>query len=481
MPEKLSPLINALLTSQKAGDIFTSNGFSIVDFLGGHILLSDGLRALNIKAVDFWDRTLADKIFAEDRQNFQALYEKLRMGKADRGRIELRAPDANGSLRWLALTFQVVTRDELGAVKLIAIHDHDITDLIAAQQEIRERLVEIESLKDLLFSINKSLDLNETINRIIEHLHRIIPFDRASVQTLDGGFLTVIGSFGYAEALLQDLRFPATGIDNPSARAIASRRPIICNDVEHDFEGFVKVESGIDVKSWLGIPLVYEGKVIGLFALDSGAPNFYTDQHVRIASNVAEHIAMAVEHARQHTLVKEEARTDKLTGVANRYGLETRGQELFARASKDDQPLGVLMLDIDHFKEVNDRFGHSYGDQVLIAIAGGVAESLRNNDYLVRYGGEEFVILLPGTMTREALVVAERLREMVARIKIDEEHTCPTISVGVFSGVPGTGDMLHEFIRRADLALYDAKQAGRNRCRVWNPQPEYFDHIGAAT
>lgn len=481
MPEKLSPLVDALLISHKAGEIFTSNGFSIIDFSGGEALLSDGLNALNIKAVDFWDRTLADKVFPEDRQSFQALYERLRMGKADRASIELRAPDANGALRWLALAFHVVTRDEWGAVKLLTIHDHDSTDLIAAQQEIRERLVEIESLKDLLFSINKSLDLNETINRIIEHLHRIIPFDRASVQTLESGFLTVIGSFGYAETLLQDLRFPATGIDNPSARAIASRRPIICNDVEHDFEGFVKVESGIDVKSWLGIPLVYEGKVIGLFALDSGAPNFYTDQHVRIASNVAEHIAMAIEHARQHTLVKEEARTDKLTGVANRYGLETRGQELFARASKDDQPLGILMLDIDHFKEVNDRFGHAYGDQVLIALASGVAESLRNNDYLVRYGGEEFVILLPGTMTREALVVAERLRDMVMRIKVDDERTCPTISVGVFSGVPGAGDLLHEFIRRADLALYDAKQAGRNRCRVWNPQPEYFDHIGAST
>ncbi|MCE1196919.1 sensor domain-containing diguanylate cyclase [bacterium] len=475
MPEKLSPLIDALLTSQKSGEIFASNGFSIIDFADGEILLSEGLEKLRVRAVDFWDHTLADKVFPEDRQSFLALYEKLRAGKADRAQLQLRALDENGTPHWLMLTFQVVTRDERGAVTLLAIHDHDSTDLIAAQQEIRERLVEIESLKDLLFSINKSLDLNETINRIIEHLHRIIPFDRASVQTLEGGFLTVIGSFGYAEALMQDLRFPATGIDNPSARAIASRRPIICNDVEHDFEGFVKVESGIDVKSWLGIPLVYEGKVIGLFALDSGAPKFYTNQHVRIASNVAEHIAMAIEHARQHTLVKEEARTDKLTGVANRYGLETRGQELFARASKDDQHLGILMLDIDRFKDVNDRFGHAYGDQVLIALAGGVAESLRNNDYLVRYGGEEFVILLPGTMTREALVVAERLRGKVMRLKVDAEHACPTISVGVFSGVPGSGDMLHEFIRRADLALYDAKQAGRNRCRVWNPQPEYFD------
>ena len=211
--------------------------------------------------------------------------------------------------------------------------------------------MEIESLRSLLFAINKSLDFDDTIAKIIEHLHRIIPFDRASVQSLENGFLSVIGSFGYPEIILSNLRFPVRGIDNPSARAISSRRPIVCNDVEHDFEGFVQVQDSIEIKSWLGIPLIYEGRAIGLFALDSAKPDFYTNQHIRLASNVAEHIAIAVEHARQHTIVKEEARTDTLTNVANRYGLETDGQELFSRAERDEKPLGILMIDIDFSKK----------------------------------------------------------------------------------------------------------------------------------
>lgn len=469
------PFLNLIASNSKADEIFVQNGFSLIDFSEKNLMLSDSLKKIGVVKEDFFGEYPSKKIVPADRQNFEATIEKLIKGELDRTQGEFRLLAKNGDLRWFSFSFHAISRNENGTLKVLALHDNDITELISAQEEIRERLVEIESLKDLLTAINKSLDFNDTINRIIEHLHRIIPFDTASVMTLEGNYLSVIGSYGYSESLLRDLRFPIAGIDNPSARAIASRRPIICNDVEHDFKGFVQVESGIKVKSWLGIPLVYEGRAIGLFALDSGEPNFYTDQHVRIASNVAEHVAMAIEHARQHTMVKEEARTDKLTGVANRYGLETRGQDIFGVASKEDAPLGVLMIDIDHFKIVNDTFGHAYGDQVLRVLANSIQQGLRIRDYLVRFGGEEFVILLPGTPTREALVVAERLREMVSQIYIDGERSCPTVSVGVFSGVPGPQDTIHEFIRRADLALYEAKEAGRNRCRVWSPKPEYYD------
>ncbi len=467
--------MQALLANPNLDKMITGSGFTILDFVNRNMLLSDTWKQLGIVSDTMLDFFPREKIFSADLQGFESLIKKLKSGEIDVGKGEFRLIGMDGSINWFSLDFFVQARGERGEITMLAIHDTDISRLIAAQEEIRERLVEIESLKDLLTAINKSLDFNETLNKIIEHLHRIIPFDRATVQALQGNFLAVIGSYGYTEALTQDLRFPVTGIDNPSARAIASRRPIICNDVEHDFEGFVQVEGSIQVKSWLGIPLVYEGRAMGLLALDSAERGFYTNQHVRIASNVAEHIAMALEHAKQHTIIKEEARTDKLTGVANRYGLETMGQDLFGKAYKEDQPMGILMLDIDHFKIVNDTYGHSFGDQVLRSMATGISQCLRVNDYLVRYGGEEFVVLLPDTTTREALVVAERLRKKIPLIDVDGSHACPTVSIGVFSGVPGPQDILHEFIRRADLALYDAKEAGRNRCRVWNPKPEYFD------
>lgn len=360
MHEKPSPLSETIIDNPHADAILAGNGFSLVDYASRHIVQSRSFRELDLSDESFFDSSIESALHPADRPNLRKLFKSLQSG-ADGGEGEFRFLADDGSTMWLALSFHVITREENGALKHLVIHD----------------------------------------DNIIEHLHRIIPFDRASVQTLEGNILSVIGGYGYLETDFGNLRFSISGIDNPSARAIASRRPIICNDVEHDFEGFIQVEDGIVVKSWLGIPLVYEGRAIGLFALDSAQPGFYTEQHVRLASNVAEHIAMAIAHAWQHTMVKEEARTDKLTGIGNRYGLETREQEIFGKAAKDDEPLGALMIDIDHFKAVNDNFGHAYGDNVLRVIAAEIQQNLRIKDYPVRYGGEEFVILLPDTSTRE--------------------------------------------------------------------------------
>lgn len=465
-----------MLGNERVDSILTRNGFSLIDLGTGSVVVSDSWKnaGFDEKALSH-SIPLKDFVHPDDRKALECLFDRLGDGETDSGSGSFRFSASDGSVRWFDLSVEVLIRDPEGKPLHLLIHDTDTTRLIMVQEEVRERLLEIESLKDLLFSINKSLDFDETVRRIIEHLHKIIPFDLATVQVLESDGLHVVAGFGYSMNLVENLVFPVRGLDNPASRAMSSRRPIICNDVEKDFEGFVQPDKSIVVRSWLGIPLVYEGRAIGLFALDSATAGIYNNSHLRVASNIAEHLAIALEHARQHTMIKSEARTDTLTGAANRYGLETEGQEIFIRSVREDISLGVLMIDIDFFKNLNDTYGHGYGDQVLKLIAEGISQSLRSKDYLVRYGGEEFVVLLPGTSTREALVVAERLREKIPRIEVDPTHTCPSVSIGVFSGVPGVQDLLHDFIRRADLALYDAKSSGRNRCRVWSPKPEYFD------
>ncbi len=467
------PIVTAIFSDPGSRDLLVSNGFSLIDLGEKRSVFSERCSAAGLVYDNLAGLSDPAGMHPADLSSFKDTVSKLLSGEIEFAEQQYRFMRGEEPA-WLSISFKTMDRAEDGSARVIVLHDIDITQLQATREEIRERLMEIDSLKELLFSINASLDFDETIKRIIQHLHRVIPFDRATVQGLEGDTLSVLGSFGYTESVVKDLKFTLRGMDSPSARAVASRRPIICNDVEKDFSGFIQVENAPKVKSWLGIPLVYEGRTIGLFALDSFNPRFYEDRHARIASNVAEHIAIAVEHARQHSQVKEEARTDKLTGVANRYGLDTIGQEIFLKASRSDQPLGILMLDIDFFKKVNDAKGHPYGDLVLRAIAKGIQGSLRVKDYPVRFGGEEFLILLPETTTREALVVAERLRNRIPRLDVDGSSTCPTVSIGVFSGIPGPQDLLHDFIHRADLALYDAKQAGRDRCRVWGPRAEYY-------
>jgi diguanylate cyclase (GGDEF)-like protein len=467
-------IVTAIFSNEKSKLLLMENGFSLIDLKKSQAVLSERMSEIGITFSNFFSGNFKGFIHDEDADGFVSLFEKIKTGSQEQGNGQYRFIHRNGGILWLSIAIRVADRNADGAPSIIAIHDQDITNLHDAQEEIRERLLEIDSLRDLLFAINKSLDFDETLKRIIEHLHKVIPFDRATVQSYDGAVLTVIGNYRYTAVQTQGLKFYVKGKENPSARAVTTKRPIICNDVINDFDGFVQVDKDALVRSWLGIPLVYEGRAIGLLSLDSFTPGFYTDRHVRLASNVAEHISIAVEHARQHSMIKEEARTDSLTGIANRYGLETIGHEIFLRAMRTDSPIGVLMVDIDLFKDVNDKKGHSYGDKVLITLANGIQRSLRAKDYLVRYGGEEFLVLLPETTTREALVVAERLREKVPGLIVEGEETCPTISIGIFSGTPDSQDLLHEFIHRADIALYDAKSAGRNRCRVWSPKADYI-------
>ncbi|MBN2176941.1 MAG: sensor domain-containing diguanylate cyclase [Demequinaceae bacterium] len=157
--------------------------------------------------------------------------------------------------------------------------------------------------------------------------------------------------------------------------------------------------------------------------------------------------------------LKAQSRTDPLTGVGNRRALEERLEAEFARAQRNPGGFSIAMVDLDHFKEYNDRFGHIEGDNALISVASLLVSDLRAQDFLARYGGEEFVIVLPGTSLRGAMVMGERFRRTIQRASWSNKPL--TISVGVASTEDSKvtpGDLL----RRADEALYRSKSAGRN-------------------
>jgi diguanylate cyclase (GGDEF)-like protein len=157
--------------------------------------------------------------------------------------------------------------------------------------------------------------------------------------------------------------------------------------------------------------------------------------------------------------------TDGLTQVHNRrYLLETAEREL-RRTKRTGSPLSVLMIDVDRFKSINDELGHLAGDEVLIELARRLRSTLRGDDLLARWGGEEFCLLLPETGAQEALIIAERIRALVACQKFQTEHAsrAVTISVGVACAETGDDVALGDLLRRADECLYEAKRAGRNR------------------
>jgi diguanylate cyclase (GGDEF)-like protein len=165
-----------------------------------------------------------------------------------------------------------------------------------------------------------------------------------------------------------------------------------------------------------------------------------------------------------HQQLQAAARTDAKTGLLNAAAWQREADTELARAQRAGEPLALLLVDLDHFKRVNDTYGHLVGDQVLLGVAGTLCNQLRDYDIVGRFGGEEFVVLLPGTDTVEACRVAERLRSRVRRMAVPAEDGSVTVTISVGLSLLRThGDDLIELLAAADLALYRAKESGRDR------------------
>ncbi|WP_395006859.1 GGDEF domain-containing protein [Undibacterium sp.] len=158
------------------------------------------------------------------------------------------------------------------------------------------------------------------------------------------------------------------------------------------------------------------------------------------------------------------ATTDSLTGLWNRRSLENQANRQLSHSKRTGETLSIMMIDVDHFKRINDHYGHQAGDEVLRRLARLMQSIVRSNDYLARYGGEEFCILLPATTEAQALVLAERLRRLYAELIVPWQHHAlrGTISIGIADSDNGVAD-ISTLIAHADLALYDAKHQGRDQ------------------
>lgn len=219
------------------------------------------------------------------------------------------------------------------------------------------------------------------------------------------------------------------------------------------------------------VPVLTDDSVIALLRLKRSHAPFTADE-LRFLEAVVNQTALALERAKLIAFLENLSITDALTGIANRRHFEWRLSEEVERARRYKYPLSALMLDLDHFKQINDTYGHQVGDTVLQQVAQRLKHSLRRTDFLARYGGEEFVILAPQTPSERALVLAERIRQVIAKSPIpvaDNLQIHITVSVGV-AVFPDHAQNEIGLVRAADAALYKAKQLGRNRVCVFEPE-----------
>jgi diguanylate cyclase (GGDEF)-like protein len=317
----------------------------------------------------------------------------------------------------------------------------------------------IVTLLELTQRLSQDAPLEEHLSAVTETALRILPCDHASVRVVgESGIELLAGARSGVAAT-----HPAVPIRKGEGIAgwvLEHGRPAHVPDTRDDPRFIAAPAQGFSVLSMIAVPLLYGGRTIGIFSVSSPEPGAFTTEDELLARLLANCSVPAIERARLARL----AVTDDLTLAYNARYLETRLAQELERARRYGTPLSVAMLDLDHFKRVNDSYGHTRGDVALRAFADRVRENTRRVDILVRRGGEEFVLILPETPAAQALALTERVRRACSATPMElapKVFVLQTVSIGVatWNGVE-EGDTL---VDRADATMYEAKRQGRDR------------------
>lgn len=310
------------------------------------------------------------------------------------------------------------------------------------------------SIKDFTEIFTKELDLQKLSDKALEHMIEFTGSKAGMIVVDEGGELKVISSHLIKDAdEVAKLEIVQKCFDNNKQELF-------------QFDETVKIETGLldfYPKSMLIEPVSYKGEVLGVFLLASLKDlGTLTKEEMEVYNDG---LSLGMHNALIHDKLQKIAILDPLTNIYNRrFGTE-RLKEEFSKAVRFDIPLALMMFDIDHFKVVNDTYGHIVGDKVLANIAQLLKINLRIGDVLIRFGGEEFLAILPATKLEGLKVVSEKVRTMVEKSYIihNDQEIKVTISIGATSFPERDVNNVDELLKQADNNLYEAKDAGRNR------------------
>ncbi len=341
---------------------------------------------------------------------------------------------------------------------------------IESLKHLEQRVNSLVHLFEVARDFNECLNFTEMLSVIDQKIAQELSFAKGTLILLSNApkpnkQIEQCLAFGPVKKSPEDLLEPFA---NECLKALESSNQSLKVELENK-EGRDKFSSyGVQFPLWL-FPLFVEHQLIAIVAIEGGGANDFQKFEV-----LASQLALQVKKIRLYETVKENSIVDGLTNVFVRRHFLERFREELKRAFRYQFPLSVLMVDVDHFKSYNDKFGHLVGDKTLREVAQVIRENVRRVDVIGRYGGEEFVIVAPEIAKVQGQELAERIRSAVARkrLRIYDEETQITISIGISSFPEDLSDKSYsEFsedclsllIERADKALYTAKEEGRNR------------------
>lgn len=431
------------------------------------------------KITGFTPRELTEKggwlsmVYKDDVPIAKKFAEKITKGYFDT--VDFRIVTRHGDMRWLRIygkpeenEVQAGWRRVVGAGQDISERKQAEEALQLANQQLRNWVNELEQHSREISMLNEMSDLfrvcrtaEETYKVISEKGPLLFPTENGALFTLTtaGNHVEAVSSWGkheyglYAPEDCWALRRGRVHLVENTANELT------CRHLPEDFEG-----------SYICVPMMAQGEALGFFHLNYNRPNALPENRRRLAITVAEHISLALANVRLQETLRSQSIRDPLTGLYNRRYMEEALEREIAQANRGQSVLTLVMLDLDHFKRFNDMYGHDAGDLVLRELGQVLQNYICGTNIACRYGGEEFILILPELNQEQALEQAQVVEQAIKRLKVQYRQRILgslTVSMGIAT-YPTHGSTVEAVLLAADAALYQAKNEGRARIITWD-------------
>ena len=331
-------------------------------------------------------------------------------------------------------------------------------------EQIKRANREVFALYSLARDFSSEIDLDEILPLFTNKVRELVPFDTSAVYLLDDKreFAKAVFVSGKNMAAFAG-RLVKVG-EGPTGLALQERTPADGLEAGLDTE-FSHDEFNHEYTAMASIPLIADDKLIGAISLYSSEMSRYEDEHLRLLETVSRIAADAISKSLEHAVTENYALTDPMTGLPNARSLQIHFDKELKRASRREGSFQLLVLDLDGFKAVNDTHGHNAGDKMLKEIGAIIKSQLREYDFLSRYGGDEFVAIVPDTDNTDAMELARRIEEAVSNFTLlvgEEDVAKVGVSIGT-ACYPIHGETFDQIIVSADKAMYLTKSFHRKR------------------
>jgi diguanylate cyclase (GGDEF)-like protein len=330
----------------------------------------------------------------------------------------------------------------------------------------RGHIRRLETITDFSRRISSTLDTRQVMALLSAAFQNAVEADTYFVGLREGDELSLALCYDDGE-YFENQRVKLEG--SLSSWVLQNQRSLFLPDLRKEVElpgvRLVLVGKHKTSLSWLGVPMK-GANVDGIVSIGSYTPNAFDRGDLETLTTLAQHAAQALDNTHQHQLVELRSQLDSLTGLYNHGSFLRLLEEQMESAALETRPLGLIMLDVDHFKTYNDSYGHLVGDAVLKALGAAMRRHVKNSDAVGRWGGEEFVISLPNASALQAQQIALRIRDAMARLVVQDSSggpiPAPTLSQGI-AVFPHEAGGVVDLIHLADQRLYIAKARGRNQ------------------